>query len=324
MASGVVSLIGSATPSRPASLLSTTTNMTVCPSSRNTSTLSRKPSDLICNSSSSLELPTATLTCSTTPITPLPVRDSNSRAGSSRKPLSIAPATIAAASGCSLPRSRLALSRRSSFASKPPAGSTTLSFGFPCVRVPVLSTTSVSTLRKCSIASAFLNRTPTVAPFPVATMMDIGVASPSAHGQAMMRTATALTSACAIRGFGPHTAHAMKVTDAIGAHQKRTGAVYSGSRNARARLLFYRRWLARNHGFINAASAFQNDSVDRHFLPGANAQSVAGMHLLQWDVNFGAVAHNAPRCFWHEPEQRLDCCARAIAGTKLQDLSQEN
>ena len=61
--------------------------------------------------------------------------------------------------------------------------------------VPVLSTISVSTLPSISIASAFLNSTPAPAPLPAATMIDIGVASPSAHGQAMISTATALTSA---------------------------------------------------------------------------------------------------------------------------------
>ena len=53
------------------------------------------------------------------------------------------------------------------------------------------------------MASAFLKRTPGVAPRPTATMIDIGVASPRAQGQAMIRTATALTSAWARRGCGP-------------------------------------------------------------------------------------------------------------------------
>ena len=44
---------------------------------------------------------------------------------------------------------------------------------------------------------------PASAPRPVPTMIDIGVARPSAHGQAMISTATALTSACASRGSGP-------------------------------------------------------------------------------------------------------------------------
>jgi hypothetical protein len=62
----------------------------------------------------------------------------------------------------------------------------------PAVNVPVLSTTSVSISRNTSIASAFLNKIPACAPLPLATMIDIGVASPSAHGHAMISTATAL------------------------------------------------------------------------------------------------------------------------------------
>ena len=50
---------------------------------------------------------------------------------------------MAAASGCSLPRSRPAASRRISSAVKPLAGSTAARRGLPSVSVPVLSTTSV-------------------------------------------------------------------------------------------------------------------------------------------------------------------------------------
>jgi hypothetical protein len=102
---------------------------------------------------------------------------------------------MAAASGCSLPFSRPAARRSRSFSSNPGAGRTEISLGLPSVSVPVLSTTRVSTFRRTSIASASRNSTPEVAPFPVATMMDMGVASPRAQGQAMMRTATALTMA---------------------------------------------------------------------------------------------------------------------------------
>ena len=73
----------------------------------------------------------------------------------------------------------------------------------------------VSTLRSTSIASAFLKSTPTVAPLPVATMIEIGVASPSAHGQAIMRTATAFTRAWASFGSGPNTVHTPNVTTEI-------------------------------------------------------------------------------------------------------------
>ena len=103
---------------------------------------------------------------------------------------------MAAASGCSLAllerrgeREQLGLART------PAAATTATRRGLPSVSVPVLSTTSVSTFSSVSSASAFLISTPAWAPRPVATMIDIGVARPSAHGQAMMSTATALTSA---------------------------------------------------------------------------------------------------------------------------------
>ena len=67
--------------------------------------------------------------------------------------------------------------------------------GFPSVSVPVLSTTTVVTFPISSIASALRMSIPACAPRPTPTMIDIGVARPSAHGQAMMSTATALTSA---------------------------------------------------------------------------------------------------------------------------------
>ena len=66
--------------------------------------------------------------------------------------------------------------------SKPGEGVTLTNFGLPSVNVPVLSTTSVSIFSSVSSASALLIRTPAVAPRPVPTMMDIGVASPARTG----------------------------------------------------------------------------------------------------------------------------------------------
>ena len=90
-------------------------------------------------------------------------------------------------------------------ASARPARSTR-ACGRPSVSVPVLSTTSVSTARAARAPRRSCTSTPAVAPRPVPTMIAIGVASPSAHGQAMISTATALTSACARRGSGPQRA----------------------------------------------------------------------------------------------------------------------
>ena len=92
---------------------------------------------------------------------------------------------------------------------RPPATIAT-TFGLPSVSVPVLSTTSVSTFSMRSSASAFLISTPACAPRPTPTMIDIGVARPSAQGQAMISTLTAATRPNAIRGSGPNQAQAAK------------------------------------------------------------------------------------------------------------------
>ncbi len=99
---------------------------------------------------------------------------------------------MAAASGCSLPWSRLAAKRSTSSSLKPALPTARSKLGRPSVSVPVLSTISVSIWRSFSIAAASRNSTPWDAPRPLATMIDIGVASPSAQGQAMISTATAL------------------------------------------------------------------------------------------------------------------------------------
>jgi len=55
---------------------------------------------------------------------------------------------------------------------------------------------------------------PASAPFPVPTMIEVGVASPRAQGQAMIRTATVLRSARLNAGSGPATSHTTNVSTA--------------------------------------------------------------------------------------------------------------
>jgi hypothetical protein len=81
--------------------------------------------------------------------------------------------------------------------------------------VPVLSRTTVSSFCAVSSASAERIRMPAWAPFPVATMIDSGVARPSAQGQAMISTATAATSARVNAGAGPATNQIANVAIAI-------------------------------------------------------------------------------------------------------------
>ena len=79
--------------------------------------------------------------------------------------------------------------------SVPDAGSTSTSRIFPVVTVPVLSSTMVSTCRVDSSTCGPLIRIPSCAPRPVPTSNAVGVASPSAQGQAMINTATAAANA---------------------------------------------------------------------------------------------------------------------------------
>ena len=61
--------------------------------------------------------------------------------------------------------------------------------GCPFVIVPVLSSTIAVNLCACSSAALFLKRIPFSAPLPTPTMIEVGVASPMAQGQAMTSTA---------------------------------------------------------------------------------------------------------------------------------------
>ena len=89
-----------------------------------------------------------------------------------------------------------------------------VSSGSPLVRVPVLSSTTVSSLWAPSRASPPLIRMPDSAPLPVPTMIEVGVARPIAHGQAMIRTATVFRSANVRAGSGPNRSQTKNVTAA--------------------------------------------------------------------------------------------------------------
>src|SRR3989338_4331207 len=75
--------------------------------------------------------------------------------------------------------------------------------GSPLVRVPVLSSTTTSTFPANSKASASRIIIPFSAALPVPTIMAVGVAKPSAQGQAITKTATALIKAKLKDGAGP-------------------------------------------------------------------------------------------------------------------------
>ncbi len=101
---------------------------------------------------------------------------------------------MACAMGCSEPDSTAAARRSSSSRVTPSAVSTCATDICPVVMVPVLSNTTVSTRRARSSTCGPRITVPSWAPRPVPTMRADGVASPSAHGQAMIRTAMAADS----------------------------------------------------------------------------------------------------------------------------------
>ncbi len=95
------------------------------------------------------------------------------------------------------------------------ATSRSVSVGRPSVSVPVLSRATVVTSASVWSASPRRNRTPISAALPVPTITDTGVASPIAHGHAMMRTDTEATSAYVSAGLGPTASHTPNTTAAI-------------------------------------------------------------------------------------------------------------
>src|SRR3974377_1833297 len=99
--------------------------------------------------------------------------------------------------------------------------------------VPVLSSTMAVSFWAVSRASAERMRIPRDAPWPVPTMIDRGVASPSAQGQAMISTDTAATRALVSAGLGPTTYQVAKVPMAMNST--------AGTKRAEARSA--RRWM---------------------------------------------------------------------------------
>ena len=151
-----------------------------------------------------------------TPSTPCPGWATTSVAGFGRIPRSSAHPTMARASGCSLERSSDAATESTSRSVAPRCTTTPDTRGRPSVTVPVLSSTTVVTRASASSAAPPLTRMPRRAAAAVPAMIAAGVASPIAHGQAMMSVDTTATRARAQRSStGPNSSHAVPVMPAI-------------------------------------------------------------------------------------------------------------
>ena len=215
-------------------------NMTVWPARRRlAASASRALPAARPSSARSASLPRATVRPSTVATTPLPVTERKPWTGARARPWCSAAAMIAAASGCSLPRSSRAARPSTSLSLAPGTARTLVTRGRPSVTVPVLSRTRVSARPSASSAAASFTSTPARAPRPTATITDIGVARPSAHGQAMISTATAFTRAWARRGSGPQSVQAAKASTAA---PTTAGTNHAATRSARRWMGARLRW----------------------------------------------------------------------------------
>ena len=169
--------------------------MTVWPSRRSASARAGKRAGIDAESASSARLPSATRLPSTVPLTPLPVTDSKSPGAASASPRSCGARRRSprpADARCRVPgwRPAAAARPRSRARARRPRPAR-LALG---QRAGLVDDQRVDLLQQFQRLGV-RNSTPAVAPRPVPTMIDIGVARPSAQGQAMISTATALTSA---------------------------------------------------------------------------------------------------------------------------------
>ena len=103
------------------------------------------------------------------------------------------------------------------------------------VTVPVLSSTMVSIRRVDSRTSGPLIRMPSWAPRPVPTISAVGVARPSAHGQAMISTATAAVNARGRVGLAAAVSQKPSVADGEDDHDRHEDRRRPGRRAAAPR-----------------------------------------------------------------------------------------
>ena len=141
-------------------------------------------------------------------VTPRPEIARNCVVSPNVRCLSCAPATIAAARGCSESRSALAViaSRSSGILCHFPSGNTSVNDGVPAVIVPVLS--AATALIFCRRFQCFGERinTPICAARPVETVTESGVARPTRR-HAISGTRGRNHNACTTRGSGPNANH---------------------------------------------------------------------------------------------------------------------
>ncbi len=111
---------------------------------------------------------------------------------------------------------------------------------------------------------------------------------------------------------------------ALGTHQKPAGSVDGGADDLIAGALFDRHRLARDHRFVHGTQAVEDGSVGGNFFSRTDAQLVANLNLIEWDVVLTAVIAHEARHLRSEVEQRANGSAGAAAGFEFQHLAEQD
>ena len=196
----------SASASAPITVPPAKTCRMIAPSSRHRSAT---VSSVACSCSSSAGPPTWIVVPSTSADTPIAGDDWKSVAAGTVRFRVRAASMMARARGCSESASAAEARPRTSSAVCPSVTSTPVTVGSPLVRVPVLSNSTVSTVRMVSSANRSLTRTPPRAARSVAMDTTSGIARPSACGQAMTNTVIVRMTASSGIPNSVHTAAVM-------------------------------------------------------------------------------------------------------------------
>ena len=110
-------------------------------------------------------------------------------------------------------------------------------------------------------------------------------------------------------GFGDH-AHNLRQhrirSNAGRRHDKRTRAIHGAAGDRIACCFLHWNGFARDHGLVDIRPALSNLAIDRDFLAGANAQTVAGLNVINRDFLVLAIRHDPIGRWRREFQKRTD------------------
>ena len=111
---------------------------------------------------------------------------------------------------------------------------------------------------------------------------------------------------------------------ALGPHDEAAGAVDGAAGDVVALDFLHRDGFARDHGLVHRAVAVQDHAVHGNLLARANPEAVAGLDVLQRNVDFGAVVANYAGGLGRQAQESFDGATGLAAGAEFEHLSQKH